>query len=377
MKQLIILGSTGSIGTQTLDIVRSFPEDFAVIALSCRSRIQVLREQIIEFLPRAVAVGTEEMALELSREFPELEIYVGDIGVSELALLPADMLVNALMGISGLLPTFNAIASGKDVALANKETLVAGGEVIINAVKEYDVKLLPIDSEHSAIFQCINSSEDEIKRILLTCSGGPFREYSSAELSGITAEQALKHPKWSMGSKITIDSATLMNKGLEVIEARWLFDVKPCNIEVHVHPECLIHSMVEFCDGSIIAQLANPDMRLPISYALNYPRRLTLPYKSLDLFEQGSLTFERPRRDVFRCLDLAYQAINQGDSYPIVLNASNEVLVQKFLDGEIEFLQIPEYIEKSLNSHHPSHPSTVSQVLQIDNETRERLKKDL
>lgn len=377
MKQLIILGSTGSIGTQTLDIVRSFPEDFSVIALSCRSRIQVLREQIIEFSPRAVAVGTEEMALELSREFPELEIYVGDIGVSELALLPADMLVNALMGISGLLPTFNAIASGKDVALANKETLVAGGEVIINAVKEYDVKLLPIDSEHSAIFQCINSSEDAIKRILLTCSGGPFREYSSAELSGITAEQALKHPKWSMGSKITIDSATLMNKGLEVIEARWLFDVLPSNIEVHVHPECLIHSMVEFCDGSIIAQLANPDMRLPISYALNYPRRLTLPYESLNLFEQGSLTFERPRRDVFRCLDLAYQAINQGDSYPIVLNASNEVLVQKFLDGEIEFLQIPEYIEKSLNSHQPSHPSTVSQVLQIDNETRERLKKDL
>ena len=289
-----------------------------------------------------------------------------------------DMVLNSLMGIRGLLPTYEAILAGKDIAFANKETLVAGGSVIMEAVKARGVKLLPIDSEHSAILQCLDgNSPKQARRLILTASGGPFRGYSLEQLKEVTVEQALNHPKWSMGSKITIDSATMMNKGLEMIEAKWLFDVPQNKIDVVVHPQSIVHSMVEYCDGSVIAQLGKPDMRVPISYALGYPKRIASDSESLDFFgEAANLTFERPDEDTFVCLKLARQAMeDEHSSYAVVLNAANEVLVQLFLEKKIKFLDIQNNIEKMLEKHKPEYRLDIRQILELDENVRREVLK--
>ena len=374
MKKVLILGSTGSIGTQTLDIIRENKDKFKAVGLSCRSRLDELIRQIREFSPEAVSVGNAEDAERIRTEFPDVEVHFGEQGLVELASMDCDIVLNALMGISGLAPTYTAISCGRDIALANKETLVTGGALITEACRNKGVKLLPVDSEHSAIFQCLEGNRGpgrRIRRILLTASGGPFRGCSLDNLKDVTVEQALNHPKWSMGSKITIDSATMMNKGLEVIEACWLFDVPAEKVDIHVHPQSIVHSMVEFEDTSVIAQLGLPDMRIPISLALNYPDRLPYGGKSLDFFTTGSqLTFEKPDRKVFRCIDLAYEAIEKGGSYPVVMNGANEELVSMFLRGEIKFLDIPNTIEKVMEKHDACVPQCVEDILELDRQSR-------
>lgn len=366
------MGSTGSIGSQALDIIRDNRDKFCVSGLSCRSRIENLIEQIREFNPLAVCVGNEQDALKVREMFPEVEVFYGDQGLVELADVPCDIVLNSLMGISGLAPTYRAIRNGRDIALANKETLVTGGKLITDLVAEHGVKLLPVDSEHSAIFQCLMGNKNQkIKRLLLTASGGPFRNSSIEELKDVTIEQALNHPKWSMGSKITIDSATMMNKGLEVIEAKWLFDVDASAIDIHVHPESIVHSMVEFEDNSILAQLGLPDMKIPISYAFNFPDRLPLKGDGLDFFTMASeLHFEKPRRDVFKCIDLAYRSLAEGGTSPVVLNGANEELVAMFLEGEIGFLDIPDTIERVMDDHKLFVPSSIDEILAVDIEAR-------
>lgn len=372
MKRILIMGSTGSIGSQALDIIRDNRDKFCVSGLSCRSRIENLIEQIREFNPLAVCVGNEQDALKVREMFPEVEVFYGDQGLVELADVPCDIVLNSLMGISGLAPTYRAIRNGRDIALANKETLVTGGKLITDLVAEHGVKLLPIDSEHSAIFQCLMGNKNQkIKRLLLTASGGPFRKSSLRELQDVTIEQALNHPKWSMGSKITIDSATMMNKGLEVIEAKWLFDVDASAIDIHVHPESIVHSMVEFEDNSILAQLGLPDMKIPISYAFNFPDRLPLKGDGLDFFTMASeLHFEKPRRDVFKCIDLAYRSLAEGGTSPVVLNGANEELVAMFLEREIGFLDIPDTIERVMDDHKLFVPSSIDEILAVDIEAR-------
>lgn len=366
------MGSTGSIGSQALDIIRDNRDKFCVSGLSCRSRIENLIEQIREFNPLAVCVGNEQDALKVREMFPEVEVFYGDQGLVELADVPCDIVLNSLMGISGLAPTYRAIRNGRDIALANKETLVTGGKLITDLVAEHGVKLLPVDSEHSAIFQCLMGNKNQkIKRLLLTASGGPFRNSSIEELKDVTIEQALNHPKWSMGSKITIDSATMMNKGLEVIEAKWLFDVDASAIDIHVHPESIVHSMVEFEDNSILAQLGLPDMKIPISYAFSFPDRLPLKGDGLDFFTMASeLHFEKPRRDVFKCIDLAYRSLAEGGTSPVVLNGANEELVAMFLEGEIGFLDIPNTIERVMDDHKLFVPSSIDEILAVDIEAR-------
>lgn len=372
MKRILIMGSTGSIGSQALDIIRDNRDKFCVSGLSCRSRIENLIEQIREFNPLAVCVGNEQDALKVREMFPEVEVFYGDQGLVELADVPCDIVLNSLMGISGLAPTYKAIKNGRDIALANKETLVTGGKLITDLVAEHGVKLLPVDSEHSAIFQCLMGNKNQkIKRLLLTASGGPFRNSSIEDLKDVTIEQALNHPKWSMGSKITIDSATMMNKGLEVIEAKWLFDVDASAIDIHVHPESIVHSMVEFEDNSILAQLGLPDMKIPISYAFNFPDRLPLKGDGLDFFTMASeLHFEKPRRDVFKCIDLAYRSLAEGGTSPVVLNGANEELVAMFLEGEIGFLDIPNTIERVMDDHKLFVPSSIDEILAVDIEAR-------
>lgn len=398
MKRILIMGSTGSIGTQALEIIRNNPDKFKAVGLTCRSRISILEEQIREFSPEAVSVGTAEDAVRIRAEFPGIEVFYGEEGLVGIAKMDCDMVLNSLMGISGLAPTYTAISCGRDIALANKETLVAGGELVTALCKDKNVRLLPVDSEHSAIFQCLEGNGGSacgrayreartayrpIRRILLTASGGPFRGRSYESMKDVTIEQALNHPKWSMGSKITIDSATMMNKGLEVIEARWLFDVPAERIDVHVHPQSIVHSMIEFMDGSVIAQMGLPDMKIPIGLALNYPDRLDLIDDftgddadrghdgALDFFTTGSdLTFEQPDRKVFRCIDLAYAALKEGGSAPIVMNGANEELVAMFLAGEIGFLDIPQTIEKVMDSFGHYSPSDVGEILDIDRRSR-------
>lgn len=372
MKRLVVLGSTGSIGTQTLDVVRRNTDKYSVVALACGHNIDLLRKQIDEFNPAFVAVAEEADAKALQVEYPKLKVEFGSLGfVNAASEVDCEMVVNALMGMVGFKPTIYAIEAGHDIALANKETLVAGGDVVMNLAKQNNVKILPIDSEHSAIFQCLQAAgPNKIKKILLTASGGPFRGYTKEQLKDVTVEQALKHPNWSMGSKITIDSATLMNKGLEVIEASTLFNVNAFNIEVVVHPESAIHSAVEFEDGSIIAQLGIADMRIPIAYALSYPDRLPDICKPLDLFELGSMHFEKPDKQTFECLGLAYKAMEHGLSYRIVLNAANEIAVQAFLNKEITFLQIPEVINKACAQHRRCWIETPVGVLALDDSTR-------
>ncbi|MBI5166389.1 MAG: 1-deoxy-D-xylulose-5-phosphate reductoisomerase [candidate division NC10 bacterium] len=377
MKRLAILGSTGSIGTQTLSLVEAFPQEFQVVALASRRNVTLLAEQIRKFSPRLVAVEKEGAAEDLRRRLSGLEVEIlwGPEGLVSLAIAPdVDLVVSAMVGTAGLLPTMAAIEAKKDVALANKEILVMGGELVMAAAKARDVRILPIDSEHSAIFQCLSGGRrEEIKRVILTASGGPFRDLPRERFAGISPEEALRHPTWSMGPKVTIDSATLMNKGLEVIEAKWLFDLKVSQIEVLVHPQSIVHSMVEFIDGSFLAQLSITDMRLPILYALSYPerRRNTLP--TLDLTQISSLTFEPVDQEKFPCLSLAYWAAEVGGTLPAVLNAANEVAVSLFLAKRIDFNDIPSLVEKAMGAHKVRKLGSIEEALEVDRQVRHHL----
>ena len=366
MKKIAILGSTGSIGTQTLDIVRE-QGDIQVVAMAAGSNISLLEAQMREFKPSLVSVWDEKKASELRTNTKDLGIKIvsGMEGLLEVSVIPeSEILVTAIVGMLGIRPTIAAIKAGKKIALANKETLVTAGHIIIPLAKEYKVPILPVDSEHSAIFQSLQGAGDnKISRILLTASGGPFRGRKADELKNIQVEDALKHPNWSMGRKITIDSSTLVNKGLEVMEAKWLFDVTLDQIQVVVHPQSVIHSAVEYEDGAVIAQLGTPDMRLPIQYALYYPERRNLSGRRLDLFEIADLTFEKPDTDTFRGLALAYLAMEKGGNIPTVYNAANEKAVSLFLDRKISYPEITELIEACMeDAEFIDHPD-VDEIL--------------
>ena len=377
MRKVSILGSTGSIGTQALDVIRANKEKFEVTALACGRNLELLSEQIREFAPKIAVIESADDAKILAERHPEVEVFCGEEGLVTAATADCDMVLNSLMGMRGLVPTYHAIKAGKDIALANKETLVAGGELVMDAVEEKGVKMLPVDSEHSAIFQCLAGNEGkEIKKILLTASGGPFRGWSLEQLESVTLAQALKHPKWTMGQKITIDSASMMNKGLEVIEAKWLFDVDLDQIQILVHPQSIVHSAVEFMDTSVIAQLGLPDMRIPISIALGYPERIPYEGPSLDFFKEGAnLTFEEPNPEVFKCIKMAYEASRAGGSYPVVLNAANEVLVDLFLKEKIRFIDIQNRLEDILDQHKPTYHLTLEDIIRVDEETRNLVKR--
>lgn len=369
MKKIAILGSTGSIGTQTLDVVRE-QGDISVAALAAGSNIALLEQQIREFHPRLVAVWDKKKAEELKIKTADLsvEILDGMDGLLAVAQIPeAEILVTAIVGMLGIRPTIAAIRAGKDIALANKETLVTAGHLIMPMAEENHVSILPVDSEHSAIFQSLNGERhNKIHKILLTASGGPFRGKTREELKDVTVEDALKHPNWSMGRKITVDSASLVNKGLEVMEAKWLFDVELSQIQVVVQPQSVIHSMVEYEDGAIIAELGTADMRLPIQYALYYPDRRPFSGERLDFYKLGQITFERPDTDTFRGLALAYRAMEQGGNVPTAFNAANERAVAKFLNHEIRFLEIPEIIEACMeHCNYVKNPS-VEEILDTE-----------
>lgn len=376
-KKVVILGSTGSIGTQTLDVINQH-EDMEVIGLTAHSRIDLLEEQIKQFKPKMVCVMHEQKARELKNRLEaqqlNVEVVCGIDGLSAVATLnEADIVVTAVVGMIGLIPTIEAIKAGKTIALANKETLVTAGELVMSLAKEKKVAILPVDSEHSAIFQCLQGNDHKsIDKLILTASGGPFRTFSKDELSKVTVEQALKHPNWVMGSKISIDSATLMNKGLEVIEAKHLFDVGASQIDVVVHKESIIHSMVSYQDGSTIAQLGMPDMRHPISYALHYPERRVAEYiQKLDLVAISQLSFEAPRKEDFPCLQLAYDALNVGGTMTAVLNAANEEVVASFLNKQISFMKIPEIIHTVMDKHICINRPSLEQILECDRWARE------
>lgn len=375
MKKIAILGSTGSIGTQTLDIVDQNPEDLQVVALAAGSNITLLEQQARKYKPVFVAVWDEVRANELKQKLADTQITVasGMDGLLAVATIPeSEILVTAIVGMLGIRPTIAAIEAGKDIALANKETMVTAGHIIIPLAKKCGVSILPVDSEHSAIFQSLNGErQNKIKKILLTASGGPFRGKTYEALEKVTLEDALKHPNWSMGRKITIDSATMVNKGLEVMEAKWLFDVKPSQIEVVVHPQSILHSAVMFEDGAVIGQMGTPDMRLPILYALFYPERRMLYAEELDLFSIGNLTFERPDRETFYGLSLAYDALDAGGNVPTVYNAANERAVAKFLDEKISFIQIPEIIASSMEEVYYKENPTLEEILDTEATTYE------
>lgn len=380
MKRISILGSTGSIGTQALDVIAENEERFQVAALSCARNTELLYRQIEKFRPAAVAVEREEDASSIAAEYKDVEVYWGREGLEAIASMEdCDMVLNSLMGMRGLEPTLAAVNAGKDIAFANKETLVVGGELVMKAVRDKGVKLLPVDSEHSAIFQSLQGSgQNEIRRIILTASGGPFRGFSLRQLEGVTLEQALAHPNWSMGSKITIDSATMMNKGLEVIEAKWLFDVPLDKIQIVVHPQSVLHSAVEYMDGSVIGQMGNPDMRIPIAYAFSYPDRLDLGTmtESLDFFSlKDGMSFYPADRDVFRTIDLAYEAARMGGSCPVVLNGANEVLVEMFLKGKIRFIDIQNILIKVMETHEPKYNLSIEGILEEDSRIRDDVRK--
>ncbi len=371
MKHLTILGSTGSIGTSTLEIVAAHPDRFRVEALTAGANLELFARQIERFSPRLAVVLNEDLAGELAAMLPydgRPEIMSGVEGlVAAATLAETDMVVAAIVGAAGLVPTAAAIKAGKDIALANKETLVTAGHLFMEMVARSNVKLYPVDSEHSAVFQSIAGHRSaDIARIILTASGGPFLNASEELLQRVTVEDALNHPNWSMGKKITIDSATMMNKGLEVIEARWLFDVTADRVAVNIHPQSIIHSMVEYVDGCVIAQLGTPDMKAPIAYALSYPERVATGVRPLDLTALSGLTFFRPDVRRFPCLGLAYRALEDGESMPAVMNAANEVAVEAFLQGRIGFTGIAELIERVMDSHRPHDLGSISDVLAVD-----------
>ena len=369
MRKISILGSTGSIGTQTLEVVENL-KDIKVMAITGNSNIKLLEEQARKYQPALVAVMDETNAEALKENLADMDIRVvsGMDGLVEAAIYEGvDTVVTSVVGNVGLKPTFEAIRAGKNIALANKETLVSAGQLVMDLAKKHNIKIYPVDSEHSAIFQSLQGNEgNKIERILLTASGGPFRGKKREELMNVTAADALKHPNWSMGAKITIDSATLMNKGLEVMEAKWLFDVDVDQIEVLVHPQSIVHSAVEYEDGAIVAQLGEPDMRVPIQYALTYPKRVKSPFPRVDFTQRNNLTFDQPDMETFKCLSLAYRALKTGGTLPAVLNGANEVAVARFLKGDIGFLDIPELIERTMDAYTVKYEYTLEDLLEAD-----------
>lgn len=375
MKCISLLGATGSIGVNVLDVVRQFPQKYRVGAIAAGTNIALLAEQVLEFEPELISVCDERRAEGLRRLLPEKYHKLVHSGVEGNRLVaafePSELILSAIVGAAGLLPTLAAIDAGKDIGLANKETLVMAGRLVMDAVKNKGVRLLPVDSEHSAIFQALEAGRrQDLSKIILTASGGPFRGKSRDELRQVVPEQALAHPNWSMGKKISIDSATLMNKGLEVIEARWLFDVHPEAIDVVVHPQSIVHSLVEYRDGSILAQLGIPDMRIPIAYALSYPVRVELGLEPLKLSQAGTLEFMEPDYECFTALRLAFEALQSGGVLPAVLNSANEVAVEAFLNSRISFLQIAETVARTMDIVHDGSDESLEDILQADNRAR-------
>ncbi|MGJ3246705.1 MAG: 1-deoxy-D-xylulose-5-phosphate reductoisomerase [Elainellaceae cyanobacterium] len=379
VKAITILGSTGSIGTQTLDIVTQYPEQFRIVGLATRRNASLLAQQICQFHPEIAAICDETQLSTLKEAIAHLDpqpiVLAGEAGVTEVARYgDAEAVVTGIVGCAGLLPTIAAIKAGKDIALANKETLIAGAPVVLPLVEQHNVKLLPADSEHSAIFQCLQGvPEGGIRRIILTASGGAFRDWPVETLAEVNVADALKHPNWSMGQKITIDSATLMNKGLEVIEAHFLFGMEYDQIDIVIHPQSIIHSLIELQDTSVLAQLGWPDMRLPLLYALSYPERVSTDWEPLNLVKAGDLTFREPDHKKYPCMQLAYAAGRAGGSMPAVLNAANEQAVQLFLDEKIQFLDIPRLIERVCDRHHDNNRAqpTLDEILQADRWARQ------
>jgi 1-deoxy-D-xylulose-5-phosphate reductoisomerase len=376
MKRLAILGSTGSIGVNTLDIVRKFPERLEVVSLSAGTNIQLLKKQILEFHPQMVAVLNQGLSETLRKELPstQVEIVDGVEGLIRVATQPeVDQVVSAIVGAGGLIPTLSAVKAGKAVALANKESLVMAGKILMEEAERNHARILPVDSEHSAIFQALlGHQREDVHRLILTASGGPFLNLPMARLHEVTVREALSHPHWEMGKKITIDSASLMNKGLEVIEAHWLFNIPVDKIVVQIHPQSVVHSMVEYVDGSIVAQMGIADMRIPIAYALSFPRRLNLNLPPLDLPLTGGLTFSEPDTERFPCLPLAYQSIEVGETMPAILNAANEIAVNAFLEGSIKFTQVPLLLQQVMGEHQVKEVHTIEDVLRADHWARER-----
>ncbi len=371
MKRIAILGSTGSIGVTTLRVVESHPERFSVLSLGAGRNIQLLAEQIACFRPKAVCVQDRQSARGLTEALPagdRPKVLWGTEGFVEIATMEeVDTVVSAMSGAAGLIPTYEAVRASKEVALANKEAMVMAGHIIMEEARKHGVSVIPIDSEHSAVLQCLQGHKrGHVARIILTASGGPFHQLDAQNLNQVTPSEALAHPNWEMGPKVTIDSATLMNKGLEVIEARWLFDMPIEKIKILIHPQSIVHSMVEYRDGSIIAQMGIPDMTIPISYALSYPDHIENPLPPLDLTKVGPLTFQNPDFEKFRCLALALEAAKKGGSMPPVLNASNEVAVEAFLKGKIRFLDIPRIIHETMASHHQKAADTIEAILEVD-----------
>lgn len=374
LKKISLMGATGSIGTQTLDVIREHPEEFKLTAMSVGKNIEEARKMILEFSPQLISVQRKEDAESLKKEMSSsVKVLYGEEGLVEVAChQDADVLVNAVLGSVGLYPTLQAIEAGKMIAIANKETLVTAGHLVMEAARKKNTPLLPVDSEHSAIFQALQGEQDKnIEKLIITASGGSFRDRTREELVGVTVREALNHPNWSMGAKITIDSASMMNKGLEVIEAHWLFDIPYDQIEVVQHRESIIHSMIQFHDSSVMAQLGTPDMRVPIQYALTYPDRLIRPGKRLDLVEMGKLHFEEMDLNRFRCLAFAYEAGRIGGSMTTVLNAANEAAVSMFLENKISFLDIESYIEKAMSTHQVIHRPDLETIHEIDQQTRQ------
>jgi 1-deoxy-D-xylulose-5-phosphate reductoisomerase len=370
VKRIVILGSTGSIGASTLDVVSKFPDRFQIVGLAAGSNDQILEAQIRTFQPKVVALSCPDAAKRLRTRLgnAQVEVLDGELGLCEVARFPqCDLVISAIVGGAGLKPTLSAIQAGRQVALANKEPMVMAGQLMQQEAHKHGVTIFPIDSEHSAIFQSMEGHRKlDIRRIVLTASGGPFWDWPATDLEHVTPAQALKHPNWKMGAKITTDSATLMNKGLEVIEARWLFDLPASQIDVVIHRESIIHSLVEYCDGSVISQLGHPDMRTPISYAMNYPERVPLHPPLLDLGKIGKLTFFPPDTEKFPCLQLAYDALAGGAGLPATLNAANEVAVHAFLNNQISFLDIPKVIQETMTAYCPTPLSTIEDVLEVD-----------
>ena len=380
MKNITILGSTGSIGSNSLRVIESNPEKYRVLALAAGKNIDLLMKQIEKFRPKGVAVLREELADILRARLeknPGTEVFSGANGFERLAALEeVDTVISAMTGAAGLMPTYAAIKAGKNIALANKETMVMAGPLIMDQAKEQGVSILPVDSEHSAILQSLQGhSREDLKRVIITASGGPFRDFSLEKMKAVTPEQALKHPTWNMGQKISIDSATLMNKGLEAIEAKWLFDLRIDQIGILIHPQSIVHSMVEYRDGSVIAQLGVPDMITPISYALSYPRHIETDLPSLKLDKIGTLSFMKPDMKIFKCLDLALRAAEIGESMPAVLNGANEIAVDFFLQGRIGYLQIPALIEKTMEAHKTVSLDSIGRVIEADSWARNTTKK--
>ncbi|MFV0537579.1 MAG: 1-deoxy-D-xylulose-5-phosphate reductoisomerase [Dysgonomonas sp.] len=372
-RNIAILGSTGSIGTQALDVVREHPEQFEIYALTANNNLDLLIKQAREFQPEVVVIACEEKYNQLKEALQDLpiKVWAGSDAIAQVVeSQPIDMVLTAMVGYSGLKPTINAIKAGKAIALANKETLVVAGELITSLAIENKVPILPVDSEHSAIFQCLNGERSPIEKIILTASGGPFRNHSLEQLQKVTKKEALKHPNWDMGAKVTIDSASLMNKGLEMIEAKWLFDVKPDQIEVVVHPQSIIHSMVQFEDSSIIAQLGLPDMHLPIQYALGYPARLKSNFERLDFFKLKTMTFEAPDTNRFRNLSFAFEAAKTKGNMPCTMNAANEIAVAAFLQDKIGFLEMSDVIEKTMQKTAFVQTPSYEDYVQTDIEAR-------